>query len=169
MIAYFAKKPRFVYFASLTNEKETKMDKLIMTFQIFIDNSQITDLNGEYGSVSMIPFTGKVESDLFTGTILPGAADVQVENVAGSRHMCAKYMFKGRDSEGTECYLFVENNGYFTSANKQDLYLQACPRFISDSHVLGAYLCQTRFRSEVQGTDGGVEIRIYDVLWEKKE
>ena len=78
--------------------------------------------------------------------------------------MCAKYMFRGKDSTGTECYLFVENNSYFTNANKQDAYLNAYPRFITDSSVLGAYLCQARFRSEVQGKDGGVEIRIYDVL-----
>ena len=140
------------------------MDKLIMTFHIFIDDSQVSNMEGPYGAVSIIPFTGKVESELFTGEILPGAADVQVQNVAGSRNMCAKYMFKGKDKAGDECYLFVENNGYFTIANKQDKYLNACPRFITNSLVLGEYLCQNRFRSEVQGRDWGVEIRIYDVL-----
>lgn len=98
------------------------MDKQIMTFQIFADDSQVTNMEGPYGAVTIIPFTGKVESDLFTGGILPGAADVQVENVAGSRNMCAKYMFKGKDSEGSDCYLFVENNGYFTIVNKQDSF-----------------------------------------------
>lgn len=140
------------------------MDKQIMTFQIFGDDSQVSNMEGPYGAVTIIPFTGKVESELFTGEILPGAADVQVENVAGSRNMCAKYMFKGKDNTGTECYLFVENNGYFTIANKQDPYFNACPQFITDSPILGEYLCQGRFRSEVQGKDWGVEIRIYDVL-----
>ena len=60
------------------------MDKKIMTFQIFIDDSQVSNMEGPYGAVSIIPFTGKVESDIFTGEILPGAVDVQVENVAGS-------------------------------------------------------------------------------------
>lgn len=140
------------------------MDKQIMTFQIFADDTQVSNMEGPYGQVTIIPFTGKVESDLFTGNILPGAADVQVENVAGSRNMCAKYMFKGKDSEGTDCYLFVENNGYFTIANKEDSFFNACPKFITDSKTLGAYLCQNRFRSEVQGRDWGVEIRIYDVI-----
>ena len=36
--------------------------------------------------------------------------------------------------------------------------------FLTDSPVLGPYLCAQHFRSEVQGTDWGVEIRIYDVL-----
>ena len=121
-------------------------------------------MSGPYGAVTIIPFTGKVESGLFTGEILPGAADVQVENPAGSRNMCAKYMFRGKDSAGNDCFLFVENNAYFTAANRKDPFLHACPRFITDSLVLGEYLCQQRFRSEVQGRDWGVEIRIYDVL-----
>lgn len=144
------------------------MDKNIMTFQIFADDTQVSDMEGPYGAVTIIPFTGKVESEFFTGEILPGAVDVQVENTAGSRNMCAKYMFKGRDSEDTDCCLFVENNGYFTVANKEDLFFNACPKFITDSRVLGAYLCQGRFRSEVQGREWGVEIRIYDVLEEEK-
>lgn len=140
------------------------MNEPIMRFQIFADDSQVSNMEGPYGSVTMIPFTGRVESGLFTGKILPGATDVQVENPAGSRNMCAKYMFRGKDQEGNECFLFVENNGYFTKANKNDVVLNACPRFITDSSVLGAYLCQARFRSEVQPVDGGIEIRIYDVL-----
>ena len=47
---------------------------------------------------------------------------------------------------------------------RNDPFLPACPRFLTDSPVLGEYLCQPRFRSEVQAVDYGVEIRIYDVL-----
>lgn len=112
----------------------------------------------------MIPFSGRVESELFTGEILPGATDVQVENPAGSRNMCAKYIFMGKDQEGNACHLFVENNACFTQANRNDVFFNACPEFITDSPVLGACPCQTRFRSEVQSVDSGIEIRIYDVL-----
>lgn len=140
------------------------MDKHIMSFQIFAENTQVSNMEGPYGKVTIIPFTGKVESDIFTGEILPGATDVQVENVAGSRNMCAKYMFRGKDSQGVDCHLFVENNGYFTVANKKDAFFNACPSFITDSPVLGEYLCRGRFRSEVHGQEWGIEIRIYDVL-----
>lgn len=140
------------------------MDKLIMKFQIFGIDGSVSEMSGPYGAVSIIPFTGKVESELFSGEILPGGVDVQVENPAGSRNMCAKYMFRGKDSTGADCHLYVENNGYFTKANKQDLFFHAYPRFITDSPVLGPYLCQARFRSEVQGMDWGVEVRIYDVI-----
>lgn len=140
------------------------MSEPIMIFQIFADDSQVSSMEGPYGEVTMIPFTGRVESELFTGKILPGATDVQIENPAGSRNMCSKYMFMGKDQEGNICHLFVENNGYFTKENKNDAFFNACPRFITDSPVLGAYLCQARFRSEVQSVDDGIEIRIYDVL-----
>ena len=40
----------------------------------------------------MIPFTGHVKSEIFTGEIVP-EVDVQIENVVGNRNMCAKYMF----------------------------------------------------------------------------
>ncbi len=141
------------------------MKNPVMKFQIFIDDTQNSDMMGPYGGVTFIPFTGKVESDIFTGEIVPGAADIQVENPAGCRNMCAKYMFKGKDSEGKECYLFVENNGWFTrDTAKAKPYIDACPRFITDSLTLGAYLSQARFRSEVHGREGGVEIWIIDVL-----
>ena len=142
------------------------MAEPILRFQIFADASQVSNLECKYGAVTMIPFTGKVESDLFTGEILPGACDVQIENPALSRNMCAKYMFAGIDREGNKCMLFVENNGYLAPVMRGDPWLPACPRFLTDSPVLGEYLCQQRFRSEVQGTDWGVEIRIYDVLKE---
>lgn len=140
------------------------MSEPIMRFQIFADDSQVSNMEGPYGAVTMIPFTGRVESELFTGEILPGAVDVQVENPAGSRNMCAKYMFQGTDREGNACRLFVENNGYFSKADRENAFFHACPRFITDSPALGDFLCQARFRSEVQSVEDGIEIRIYDVL-----
>ena len=140
------------------------MEKLIMTFQIFIDNSQISSMECPYGAVTMIPFRATVESDLFTGETLPGAVDVQIENPGMSRHMCAKYMFKGKDKEGNECQLFVENDSHLAPIMRNEPYFDGCPMFLTDSPVLGEYLCAQHFRSEIQGTEWGVEIRIYDVL-----
>ena len=138
--------------------------KLIMQIQIFIDNSRISSLEGRYGKVTMIPFTGHVKSEIFTGEIVPGGVDVQIENAAGNRNMCAKYMFRGTDKEGKECSLFVENNGYVSRTELQKEYVDAFPRFITDSKILGEYLSHPRFRSEVWGTQKGVEVRVYDVV-----
>ena len=142
------------------------MNEPIMIFQVYADANDCSDMVCPYGGVSFIPFTATVESALFTGKTLPGACDVQVENPAGSRNMCAKYMFQGRDSAGNECHLFVENNGYLAEVMRNDPFFHAYPKFMTDSPVLGKYLSQQRFRSEVQGRDWGVEIRIYDVLKE---
>ena len=138
--------------------------KLIMQIQIFIDNSRISSLEGRYVKVTMIPFTGHVKSEIFTGEIVPGGVDVQIENAAGNRNMCATYMFRGTDKEGKECSLFVENNGYVSRTELQKEYVDAFPRFITDSKILGEYLRQPRVRSEVWGTQKGVEVRVYDVV-----
>lgn len=141
------------------------MEKLIMTFKITADTSQINEMEGPWGGAYFIPFSGRVESALFTGSTLPGAADVQTENHAKVRHMCARYMFDGKDQEGNPCRLFVQNDGYMNPANRNDPFFEAQPFFLTDSPVLGPYLSQNRFRSEVQGTgDGTLDIRIYDVL-----
>ena len=142
------------------------MSEPIMIFKVFANPEDCSDMTCPYGGVSFIPFTATVESELFTGETLPGACDVQVENPAGSRNMCAKYMFEGVDKEGNPCRLFVENNGYLAEVMRNDPFFHAYPYFMTDSPVLGPYLCQQRFRSEVQGREWGVEIRIYEVLKE---
>ncbi|MCI8722952.1 MAG: hypothetical protein HFH16_04415 [Ruminococcus sp.] len=139
------------------------MEKLIMKIQVFGEGTP-SDLQSPYGCVTFVPFTAKVESELFTGETLPGAVDVQVETPDHVRNMCAKYMFQGKDFQGNDCKLYVENNGYLQPMNRQDPHFNAVPRFLTDSPALGAYLCRQRFRSEVQGMDWGVEIRIFDVL-----
>ena len=144
------------------------MAEPIMIFKVYAKPEDCTSMECPYGAVTFIPFTATVESDLFTGTTVPGAVDVQVENPAMSRNMCAKYMFKGQDKEGNDCYLFVENNGYLAPVMRNDPFFHAYPYFLTDSPVLGEYLCQRRFRSEVQGREWGVEIRVYDVLSEKE-
>ena len=136
----------------------------IMIFNVYADPSQVSDLECPYGKVTMIPFRATVDSALFTGETLPGAVDVQIENPGMSRHMCAKYMFKGTDAEGNPCRLFVKNDSYLAPIMRNEPYFDGCPTFLTDSPLLGEYLCAQHFRSEVQGRDWGVEIRIYDVL-----
>ena len=140
------------------------MQQPIMIFKIHIDNTKVNQLEGPYGGAYFIPFTGEVESELFSGHILPGAADIQTEDLAGTRHMCAKYMFEGTDSEGNTCHLFVENNGWMNEKNRKDPFINAYPLFMTESTVLGPYICQQRFRSEVHPAECGVDIWIFDVL-----
>ncbi|MCD7949887.1 MAG: DUF3237 domain-containing protein [Erysipelotrichaceae bacterium] len=139
------------------------MTKLIMTFHIHIDD--IMRMEADYTKVTIIPFSGYVESDLFTGTIVPGAVDVQTTNTTGVRHMQAKYMFKGYDKNHKECFLYVENNGYFEK-NHHPSSFEACPKFMSDNKELHQYLSQNRFKAEGCNTKDELLIKIYDVIGE---
>lgn len=135
---------------------------MIMEFVVRLDRENISRVETPGEKVAMFPFTGYVESDLFTGRILPGAVDVQITNAAGIRHMCARYMFEGRDAQGTPCRLFVDNNGYFEPGREPAPVFHTCPVFYTDSPSLGPYLHQRRFRAEGRGTPEGVNIRIFD-------
>ena len=145
------------------------MSAKIMTFHIVIDRTEISRLETDTAKVTFIPFSGHVESSLFSGKVLPGAADVQVTDAAGLRHMCAKYMFAGTDGEGKACRLFVENNGYFPKDSVQKGYFDATPRFITDSAFLNEILCRPVFRSEGHPTPEGVDIMIFDETKEEQE
>ena len=135
--------------------------KMIMEFKISIRPEERTEMITKNGKVVFIPFGGEVQSDLFCGTVRPGAADVQVTNAAGIRHMAAKYIFVGKDYTGADCKLFVENNGYF-EPQSQPRPFHASPTFMTDSEALADYLHGTHFRAEGWGHPGGVDIRIFD-------
>lgn len=138
------------------------MSKPFMIFNIEIDRTLISEMQDAQPRVSVIPFTGYVRSDLFTGTILPGAADVQITDPSGCRHLQARYMFRGRDSADNTCYLYVDNTGYYRPEDHKKTYIDACPRFLTDSPLLAEYLSRPVFRSEIHGTDTGVDILVFD-------
>lgn len=138
------------------------MSVRIMTFHIRIDQSEITRLESKNASVVFIPFTGTVDSPYFRGTVMPGAADVQITDASGLRHMCARYIFEGMDAEGKHCHLFVENNGYYPKDMVQKEYFDAVPHFISDSEYLNDILSRPVFRSEGHPSGSGVDILIFD-------
>lgn len=84
-------------------------------FDIKIEfNGKPVEMKGVNAEVVMIPFKGYVaKSDLFTGIVEPCGVDTQVVNAAKVRHMSARYMLTGKDKEGNDCHIYIENNGYF--------------------------------------------------------
>ncbi|MBQ9008208.1 MAG: DUF3237 family protein [Clostridia bacterium] len=137
----------------------------IMLIHVRLEREQISRMKSACGEVTMLPFSGTVESELFTGTILPGGVDVQVTDPAGCRHLCARYMLEGVDREGNSCRIYVDNNGWFRP-EETDI-ITACPRFMTDSPVLADILSRPVYRSEVHGTEAGVDIHIFDTTAEK--
>ena len=136
-------------------------DKMIMEFNISINKEDRTEMLTKNGKVLVIPFSGEVKSDLFCGKVRPGAADIQVTNPAGARHMCAKYIFEGTDCEGKPCHLFVENNGWFTDGAMPAPF-KTVPTFITDSEALADYLGGSHFTGEGSRGEDGLVIRFYD-------
>ena len=98
------------------------------------------------------------------GSLLMKTEPIMIFKVYGN--MCAKYMFRGKDRDGNPCQLFVKNDSYLAPIMRNEPYFDGCPMFLTDSPVLGKYLCAQHFRSEVHGKEWGVEIRIFDVLSE---
>lgn len=135
--------------------------KPIMIIHVFIDRSNCPEMVMPDGRVKIIPFTGTVEGELFQGKIMLGAADVQVTNPAGVRHMCAQYMLEGTDTNGEKCHIFVENHGYFERDHRPSPF-EAWPTFRTDSPALRGYLQGMHFRAEGHRNDAGVDIKIYD-------
>lgn len=144
------------------------MSAPMMVFHIQILKDQISTMTASNGKVTIIPFAGSVKSDLFCGKVLPGAADVQVTNAAGIRHMCAKYMFEGTDFNGRKCHLYVENNGYFERGSSPSPF-HAYPVFMSDSAELAEILSKPVYRSEGHPSAAGVDILIFDTTKETEE
>ena len=137
----------------------------IMVFHIQTFKDKTSTLTSSAGTVKIIPFSGSVKSELFCGKVLPGAADVQVTNAAGIRHMCAKYMFEGTDFNGKKCHLYVENNGYFERDSSPSPF-HAYPVFMSDSPELAEILSKPVYRSEGHPSAAGVDILIFDTTRE---
>lgn len=133
----------------------------IITIHVVVDRDNCPELSMPDGHVKIIPFGGTVDGPLFHGTVLPGAADVQITNAAGVRHMCAQYMLDGVDHTGAPCRIFIENHGYFERGNRPSPF-EACPTMRTDSAALRRYLNGAHFRAEGHRTQTGVDIRIFD-------
>ena len=131
-------------------------------FDIHIEfNGQSVQLKGENAEVVMIPFRGTVKSDLFSGIVEPCGVDTQVVNAAGVRHMSARYMLTGTDSDGQEAHIYVENNGWFSG--EFHMPFATVPTFYTDSRVLAPYLHTTRFVGEGRNEADGLHICFYEI------
>lgn len=142
----------------MKERKETPvLDVLVLT-----DPAATVELESEIGHVKMIPFTGTVEGPLFRGVIAPGGVDTQVTNQNEVRHMSARYMLMGRDADGQDCHIYVENNAWFTDGDRPRPF-RTVPTFITDSKRLAPYLHRNQFVGEGLRDETGLHIRFYEL------
>lgn len=83
-------------------------------FTLHIEINEQTLLENLHGdSVVMISFTGTATGKYFTGKVLPGGVDTQIIGKDKERHtLSARYILEGKDFNGDDCKIYIENNGY---------------------------------------------------------
>ena len=134
----------------------------ILEVHVELDPAGITELDSELGHVTMIPFSGTVQGPLFSGIVEPCGVGTQVTNCSDVRHMSARYMLTGKDAEGRDCRIYVENNGWFTDGANPNPF-RTVPTFITDSPRLAPYLHSGRFCGEGSMEETGLWIRFYEI------
>lgn len=139
-----------------------RKDIPIMEVLVEIDSTGTVELNSEIGQVKMIPFKGSVSGSIFNGIVEPCGVDTQITNQNGVRHMSARYMLTGQDQDGTPCNIYVENEGWFTSAPLPKPF-KTVPTFITNSQKLAAYLHCNQFVGEGARDESGLWIRFYEI------
>lgn len=135
--------------------------KRIMDIKIEANGPSV-ELRGSAGEVYMIPFKGSVKSEIFNGIVEPCGVDTQIVNAAHVRSMSARYMLTGKDSEGNEAHIYVENNGWFDDLTKT-MPFHTVPTFYTDSPVLSKYLHTNQFTGEGVIEEDGLHIYFYEI------
>ena len=135
-------------------KRRENMDKEVLTVNVRI--TDIYDVKGGSRNSRMILFEGDAVSDCFTGSVLPGGVDTQRDTEDGRITLSARYMLEGKDLEGRDCRIFIENNGVIREGEE----IMTVPSVITDSPSL-AYLEDADLYGTVEETQGGVRIHIF--------
>jgi len=77
--------------------------------RIWVQVTQSIEVRGDTQYVLMLPFTGRCDSPMFTGEILPGGVDTQRTGADHRTMLSARYTLSGTDAQGKACRLFIEN------------------------------------------------------------
>ncbi len=136
--------------------------KLVLELIVETYQDKIVELDSNIGHVKMIPFGGTVKGEIFNGVIEPCGVDTQVTNQAGVRHMSARYMLTGKDMDGHDCHIYLENNAWFTNGDRPKPWIST-PTFMTDSSSLAPYLHTNQFVGEGMRVEEGLRIRYFEV------
>lgn len=123
--------------------------------RIYIDLEETIEVKGEKEIVRMIRFGGKCSSELFSGEILPGGVDTQRIQPDGKTYLSARYCMEGKDCEGQQCRIFIENTALFDESENQE----TAPRICTDSSAL-KWLEQADLYGRLEDENGQLVISI---------
>lgn len=99
----------------------------------------------------VLPFTGQSDTPWFSGSVRPGAKDVQTRQLGRIRRFCAEYDLSGTDYTGTACMIHVKNENFGEGWT---------PTLTTDSLALN-FLNTAPAATAVEGRPGGVMVRIF--------
>ena len=135
----------------------------IMVVHVSVKGNEVTAFQGEAGGVVMIPFDATIDGKYFNGTVLPGGIDTQVIGPKGTSHtLSARYMAKGKDYTGEECFVYIENNGVICN-DVEGGYMRTTPTFVTNSKALD-FLNKQLFVGKGEPDGMGVKITLYRIL-----
>ena len=127
------------------------MEKKLL-LEIHVQCQEPMAVKGHGRDIVMIPFTGEASGPDFSGTIAGSAVDTQKIRKGGEPFLSARYLICGKDREGNDCRVFIENQGSASSG--------FVPLIITDSPLLGSWETMP-LTAEVEGIAGGVLVRIF--------
>jgi len=112
-----------------------RMEELLR-IEITCDRSKkVVAENPDGTSVAFVPFAGVCDSELFRGETVGDCVDTQLIRPDGTKEISARYIMRGTDSSGNNCWIYIENNGIVTTENGER-YSRTWPVIITDSPVL---------------------------------
>ncbi|HEY9576026.1 MAG TPA: DUF3237 domain-containing protein [Lachnospiraceae bacterium] len=130
------------------------MVKEVLTFHVKISGND--EVIGKNGRVNLCHFTGYADCANFKGEILPGGVDRQLEFFGASACLSARYILAGKDIDGQNCRIFVENSAEITDGEN----IQTKPKIITDSKKL-AFLEEAKLYGSISPSEEGITIHIF--------
>lgn len=125
--------------------------EVLFELDVFVDD--FIGVEGNTRNVFMLPFHGDAHGKYFNGTVLPGGVDTQRQTKDGTKTLLsARYMMEGKDVDGVDCRVFIENN------SNDDGSLT--PTLVTNSKALAKWESVV-LSAGFQPQDGGVKITVY--------
>lgn len=103
--------------------------------KLFDINIRITGFNqvkSPKATVNCITFDGSCDAPFFKGTVVEGGVDTQKFEEGKTGTLSARYILKGKDQNGKDTSIFIENNGIFN----EDGSITTSPWIITDNDDL---------------------------------
>lgn len=124
--------------------------ELLMEIDIRIKGSQF--VAGHTRDICMIEFDGTARGSYFNGEVIGTGVDTQKIEKTKEMVLSARYMLDGKDADGNDCRMFIENNGSDFNNCKPTIY--------TNSPLLADWETSD-LTAKVIPNDSGVLIQIY--------